>query len=192
LRRSAYLAEENERVNSPASTDYQALQADFGRGRLDERALGELLSDSWATAYRAQARGKAELVEIDQGALTYLFDLAASRVVAVFGRASPTSVPRPASRMRGFPLPPSTGDELVRGHLVAHVLGGGTDINLVPQSAALNISGAWRRLERLAHAQPGAFLAVEVGYDDDSQTPSRFTYVVAAEGALTVEDFANV
>lgn len=44
--------------------------------------------------------------------------------------------------MRGFPLPPPEGPDLVRGHLVAHTLGGETDLNLIPQSASLNISGA--------------------------------------------------
>lgn len=173
------------------SIDYRALQDDYEHGRLDEGALAYRLSDGWAGAYRARTSGETELVDVDQGALTYLFDIAAARVVGVYGRAAPTDIPRPAARMRGFPLPPSTGDKFVRGHLVAHAIGGGTDINLVPQSAALNLSGAWRRLERLAQVQSGSFLAVEVSYDDDSQTPSRFTYLVAAAGVLTFGSFTN-
>ena len=69
--------------------------------------------------------------------------------------------------------------------------GGGTDINLVAQDAALNVSAAWRRLERWAQARPGSFLAIEVTYDDDSQTPARFVYLVAAERELRYERFAN-
>jgi len=92
--------------------------------------------------------------------------------------------------MRGFPLPQSER-RLVRGHLAAHTIGGGTDINLVPQDAALNVSGAWRRLEQWAQARPGAFLAVEVSYDDGSQTPARFVYVVAADHELRYQRFAN-
>jgi hypothetical protein len=51
--------------------------------------------------------------------------------------------------MRGFPLPPNT-PAVIRGHLVAHSIGGGTDINLIPQDARLNLSGGWRSLERIA------------------------------------------
>jgi hypothetical protein len=179
-------------VTDEPSIDYRDLQAAYGGGRLDERGLTDRLSDVWSAAYRSRTAAETELVEVDQGDLTYLFDIAASRVVAVYGKVAPSVLPRPKSRMRGFPLPPSAEGELVRGHLVAHALGGGTDINLIPQSAALNISKAWRRLERLAQGQPDAFVAVEVSYEDDSQTPARFTYVVAAAGELTFESFANV
>jgi hypothetical protein len=178
-------------MTRPPEFDYNALKAAFDQGELDSEALAAKLSDGWSTAYRGRTRAPTELVEIDQAALTYLFDVTAARVVGVYGRALVTGTPRPASRMRGFPLP-SSAQRLVRGHLVAHTLGGGTDINLIPQSAALNISKAWRRLERLAQGQPDAFVAVEVSYEDDSQTPARFTYVVAAAGELTFESFANV
>ena len=177
-------------MSDGSAMDQDALKCDFEQGRLDEAALAKRLSDGWAVAYRARS-GDSEIVEVDQGQLTYLFDISAARVVSVWGRAVSVTAPRPTTRMRGFPLPPSDG-ELVRGHLVAHAIGGGTDINLIPQSARLNISGAWRRLERLAQSNPGAFLAVEVGYSDDSQTPARFTYVVAVDGMLTIERFANV
>jgi hypothetical protein len=35
------------------------------------------------------------------------------------------------------------------------------------------------------------FLAVEVSYGDDSQTPARFVYVVAADHELRYQRFAN-
>jgi hypothetical protein len=184
-------AQECRGVSSENSIDYGCLETDYLRGRLDERGLAGRLSDLWAAAYRSRTDGETELVEVDQGSMTYLFDIGASRVVAVYGKVAPNRLARPKARMRGFPLPPSAEDRLVRGHLVAHTLGGGTDINLIPQSASLNISAGWRRLERLAQTQPDAFVAVEVGYEDDSQTPSRFTYVVATAGTFTVESFAN-
>jgi len=91
------------------------------------------------------------LVEVDQGAVTYLFDITAARVVAVYGHSVLPHPPRSAARMRGSPLPPPTAGPLVRGHLIAHAIGGGTDINA-----------------------------------DDSQTPSRFTYLVAAAVLLVL------
>lgn len=116
-------------------TDYATIQALFDDGRLDDAALGELLNDQWAAAYRAHAcpGDDPEPVEVDQADLTYLFDLTLARVVGVYGRSSPTNAPRPAARMRGFPLPPEPAG-VVRGHLVAHSLGGGADINLIPQA----------------------------------------------------------
>lgn len=45
-------------VTTPAATDYQDLQVNYGRGRLDERALAERLSNSWAATYRAQTPAK--------------------------------------------------------------------------------------------------------------------------------------
>jgi hypothetical protein len=168
---------------------YEALKRNFDEGRIDEEELALRLSDAWATSYREGCTA-TELVEVDQGELTYLFDIAAQRVLGVYGRAVPPSTPRPAARMRGFPLPP-TGDNLVRGHLAAHSIGGGTDINLIPQNAALNLSGAWRRLERLAQLSPGSFVAIEASYDDGSQTPTQLTYLVAVNGTLAFERFSN-
>lgn len=172
-----------------AQVDYASLKCDFDERRIDDANLASRLSEAWATTYRDRSPG-CELVEVDQGELTYLFDITAQRVVGVYGRSAPTTAPRPASRMRGFPLPPSEPDR-VRGHLAAHSIGGGTDINLIPQDAALNVSGAWRRLERLAQANPGCFVAVEASYDDEAQTPAQLTYVVAASGTLVVEEFSN-
>jgi hypothetical protein len=169
--------------------DYDALKQDFDHGLIDEQTLAVRLSDGWASSYRAACK-ITELVEVDQGELTYLFDISAQRVVGVYGRSAPTDLPRPSSRMRSFPLPPSATN-VVRGHLAAHSIGGGTDINLIPQDAALNISAGWLRLERLAQANPGCFFAIEIGYGDESQTPASFTYLVVADGAVTYERFTN-
>ncbi len=164
----------------------------FDEGWLDKAKLRERLSDEWAAAYRAQALPGHDpaLVEVDQAKFTYLFDLTLARVVGVYGESSPTGAPRPGPRMRGFPLPPNAPG-LVRGHLVAHSIGGGTDINLIPQSARLNLSGAWRRLEQTAQAHPGCFVAIEARYEDTSQTPAELIYMVAAARALTWESFSN-
>jgi hypothetical protein len=169
--------------------DYAALKDEFDRGLLSEESLALRLSDGSSASY-LQRTTVAELVEVDQAELTYLFDIANQRVVGVYGRAVPNTDPRPAARIRGFPLP-TNWPNLVRGHLAAHSLGGGTDINLIPQSAALNISGPWRQLERLAQANPGCFVAIEATYDDETQTPAQLSYLVAANGVLTYKCFSN-
>jgi hypothetical protein len=154
--------------------------------------LGTRLSDLWARRYRALAIDEVELVEVTIGAFTYLFDLSLERAVGVYGFSVPQKSARPASRIRGHPLPADSRQRaLIRGHLVAHSVGGGADINLIPQSAALNISGRWRSLERWSQTHPGSFLAVEVIYNDGTQTPSAFVYVATCEGTIKYEEFEN-
>src|SRR3990170_257973 len=170
--------------------DYAELKRDVERSDFDTDELARRLSDGWAASYQAGTRGPHELVEIDQGSLTYLFDIANQRVVGVYGHSDATKRPYPAGRMRGFPLPGSRRG-LIRGHLAAHSIGGGTDTTLIPQDQALNISRRWRRLERRAQANPGSFVAVEVTYDDEGQTPMAFVYLVVADGRVEYERFEN-
>jgi hypothetical protein len=167
--------------------DSGGLSAAFERCALGVQALAELLSDRWGCWLSSDDRRRSRTVEVEQGKLTYLFDIAYARVVGVYGSSAPPSGEYPSTRMRGFPLP-RTKRLLVRGHLAAHTVGGGTDINLVPQDAELNVSGAWRRLERWAQSRPGAFLAVEVSYDDDSQTPlgSSTSWLQSGNCAMSV------
>lgn len=176
-------------TESRQQPDYAALKRDFDQGLIDEDDLARALSTGWAANYLSDGAA-AELVEVNQEKLTYMFDIAAQRVIGVHGRTVPTSSQRPTSRMRGFPLPPNRSD-VIRGHLAAHTLGGGTDINLIPQNASLNISRQWRRLERLAQSNPGCFIAVEATYDNEPQTPAELTYLVAANGTLMFERFKN-
>lgn len=56
--------------------DYAALKRDAERLEFDSDELARRLSDGWAANYRARSRGPFELVEVDQGLLTYLFDIA--------------------------------------------------------------------------------------------------------------------
>lgn len=65
--------------------DYAELKRDVERFDIDADELARRLSDGWAASYRAGTRGPLELVEIDQGSLTYLFDIANERVVGVYG-----------------------------------------------------------------------------------------------------------
>jgi hypothetical protein len=83
-----------------------------------------------------------------------------------------------------------------RGHLVAHTLGGGLDLNLVPQSSALNRGRSeegrrWRALEREAAASPGTPLFVRPIYADATWSPSEFEYGLVRGGGLHVERVQN-
>ena len=109
------------------------------------------LIDFWLAEYQASTPG-AEIVEVKIDGFSHLFDLTEERLVAAYGFPGGVApAGRDASRMRGFPKPPAGH---VKGHAIAHQLGGGLDINLVPQDAIIN-SGAFRALEREAARHSG-------------------------------------
>ncbi len=111
------------------------------------------LVDVWLTDYERFA-GKTDIVETTVSSFSYLFDIAAERLIAAFGFSKGRhGAPRPKSRMAGHPL--GTGPLYHRGHAIAHRLGGPTDINIVPQRGLVNI-GRFRILENQAVATPGS------------------------------------
>jgi hypothetical protein len=117
------------------------------------RRIVDYLTSAWLDEYGGMAPG-GEVVEVTNEAFSYLFDIPTGRLIAAWGLSSGrASHARDKSRMAGHPL--SAGPLYHRGHAIPHTLGGGTDINLVPQLGAVNI-GPFRALERQAVATPGA------------------------------------
>jgi len=84
-----------------------------------------------------------------------------------------------------------------RGHLIALASGGGENVNLVPQAARLNRGWSdagrrWRALERICAGSEGVFLFVTVLYEDVSDVPSGFEFLVRTpDGVEIVERFIN-
>ena len=74
--------------------------------------------------------------------------------------------------MRGAPR--TGGDPSHRGHAIARSLGGGTDLNLVPQLGRVNV-GEFRTLERRAVASPGALYFTRWLYGDGMVVAHRST-----------------
>jgi hypothetical protein len=144
--------------------------------------IGPMLVALWADEY-AEHSDDCELLETSQGGFSYLFDIFNERLVAAWGisRGKNTALRDGiASRMRGHPL--SNGGRYHRGHTISHILGGATDINLVPQLGKIN-SGAFRALEGLAASHPGALYFTYWLYDrGKSQTP-----VAVEQGVLCPE-----
>jgi hypothetical protein len=138
------------------------------------------LINIWLTAYEA-ATSASEIVEVPLNGFSYLFDIRNERLVAAWGVSQgPADHERDASRMRGHPM--SAGDDYHRGHAIAHSLGGGADINLVPQRGSLNV-GAFRELERRAIAHPGSLYFTHWLYEaDEEQTPRRVEQGLLAPG----------
>lgn len=173
-----------------------------------DAVVRELLVDRWTAEYDAVTPWAPEIVEIELGTLLYLFDAAPTlretatggddRVVVVWGRSSAPTTRRERGRLTGFiPVPGSwSGRGRDRGHLVAHALGGALDLNLVPQSIALNRGRSeegrrWRALEREAAASPGTPLFVRPIYADATWSPTEFEYGLVRGGGLHVERFQN-
>ncbi len=163
---------------------YRNLARAYVGNALFQRAP-DILCDAWQYAYLSFT-GHAEFLTVSTDAggasFTYLFDYAGSRVVGVWGMPIYSRHTRDASRMAGAPLGAAQGSGFHRGHLIAHSIGGGTDINLVPQLGSVNI-GAYRVLERAARrlAQGGvqSLYAVRVLYTDPtSQMPNQLEQVL--------------
>jgi hypothetical protein len=130
------------------------------------QAVSDDLAAAWAANYRATTGG-SELVEVSEGPATFLFDIEEERLVAAWAVSAGKHLgERDKSRMSGHPLGAEEGYH--RGHAIAHTLGGGTDINLVPQLGKLNI-GPFRDLERNAVAMPGSFYFTHWRYSDGGE-----------------------
>lgn len=111
------------------------------------------LVDAWVDDYHRSAV-RPEVVQTTDSGFSYLFDIAAQRLVAAWGISHGRhGGARDASRMAGHPL--SAGPLYHRGHAIPHTLGGPTDINLVPQLGKINV-GPFRPLEKQAVATPGS------------------------------------
>lgn len=97
----------------------------------------------------------------------YFFDIAAERLVGAYvvshGK-NDSSREESDKRLAGHPLNDSSLFD--RGHTIAHTLGGGCDINIVPQNSRVNRSGrrdvptGFRTLERRAVETPGSLYFV--------------------------------
>jgi hypothetical protein len=164
-----------------AESTYRNLIASYS-GQDIVTNIEEELIPLWCDAYYTD-NPKAEVVQVDldeaSSSFSYLFDIELERVLVAFGVPIYSKHKRDASRMAGHPL--ANAGKFHRGHLMAHSIGGGTDINLVPQLGSLNI-GAFRVLERLvrdmAKQSLRSFYFVRPLYGDRSQMPNRFEQCV--------------
>ena len=121
------------------------------------------LVDIWLRDYERLVR-KSDIVETTVSGFSYLFDIAAERLIAAWGFSKGRhGAARDKSRMAGHPL--SAGPLYHRGHAIPHTLGGPTDINLVPQRGSINI-GPFRALEEKGRGDPRRTSTSPIGYTD--------------------------
>ena len=118
------------------------------------RKVVPYLVNVWLDDYSRNGH-TTKIVETTVSEFSYLFDIAAERLIAAWGNSKGRhGGARDSYRMAGHPS--SAGPLYHRGHAIAHTLGGPTDINLVPQLGRINI-GPFRPLEKKGVATPGSF-----------------------------------
>jgi hypothetical protein len=151
--------------------DYGNLTSDLEAmpsGSTDWHGIIAKLANRWVDDY-ARSSGNADIVETEAAGFCYLFDIFAKRLIAAWGLSQGRhSGDRDNSRMSGHPL--SAGPLFHRGHAIPHRLGGGADINLVPQLGSVNV-GDFRKLENLAVKNAGALYFTYWQYLGRRQTP---------------------
>ena len=119
-----------------------------------ETNFGEEVFDAWADRYRDDNPGADLVTFTDDKGFTYLFDTGrsgdtAARVVGVFGHVADDYGKRDTARMNYQQLKKSSEEQIDRGHMIAHQLGGSDEAhNVVGQVSRINRQGPWRELER--------------------------------------------
>jgi hypothetical protein len=186
-----------------ASINYEGLRTSSG----DQQSLAavrahlqEELPYAWADRYARWSPHATNLVRIDLDGFEYVFDepsgLVATgalaqtnavqdRLVGVHGLSRVAQDDRSRSRSRLGGAPTGTAERVDdgtmpydRGHMMAHSIGGGLDINLVPQLASVNRFGLWRRMERYAQSHPGSYVFCSPVYFGRSGHPAFIEYGV--------------
>jgi hypothetical protein len=167
----------------------------------------------WLDAYAATIPHRHNVQRITVDGFEYLWDLSTSlvtqgvvrmseavddRLIAAHGLSRPSAGRRRDSRIRRRTLgpvevvDPSRRQPYDRGHVIGHVLGGGLDLNIIPQTRALNRGGGWRRMERYCQDHPGTYFFCRMLYAGLSAHPAEIEFgVLKNDSARGVEVFQN-
>lgn len=120
------------------------------------------------------------------------------RLIAAHGLSRPAGEAREGSRLRGRSLgpvsviDPSERLPYDRGHAIGHALGGVLDLNIIPQTRAVNRGGLWRQMERYCQAHSGTYFFCRPIYAGLSSHPKEIEFgVLRAGGALWAHSFQN-
>lgn len=169
--------------------------------------LIRILEEEWISAYFDMCTHAANVLRFSDHGFTFIFDQASSnsneaedRLVVGYGLSTVQHKRRDESRMRGFLGGgieiPGKG-KFDKGHVLAHAIGGGLDVNLFPQRPELNrgrseAGRVYRQMEKYATKNPETFVFSRMIYDDASWVPSSLEYgILLPEGRLWVEWFEN-
>jgi hypothetical protein len=175
---------------------YEDLVASALGGVEDISSLPAQLMPLWCDDYY-DINPQAHLITIDLAesgsSFTYLFDLALARIVIACGVPIAIGYSRDNTRQKDHPKPKK---DFVKGHLIAHSIGGGMDINFVPQLRSMN-GGEFRKIENLAQRNAlenmKSFYFVRAIYNNDSSVPHKLEQcLVHPSGNLTYKLHLNL
>lgn len=169
--------------------------------------ISKAMEDEWVDTYYEMISHTPTILNIQINNFTFLYDQTsatdnsvADRLIAAYGWSSKNAQTKDTSRMKGFLGGgidiPGKG-KFDKGHVLAHSMGGGLDINLFPQKPELNrgISEAgktYRRMEKYASENEGTFVFSRPIYEDDSWVPASLEYgIIMKDGKLWTEWFEN-
>lgn len=206
----AGMTEELARILGSGRVAYEALLVHAPDVEACAAHLAGVLPQLWADAYATTAENEPYLYVVEESGFSYVWDLASDairsspsghgvlvedRLVAAHGRSAPSVRRRDEGRLRRRTRGAVEGlgsSCFDRGHVIGHSLGGGLDINIVPQLAIVNRGRRWRRLERYCVAHPGTYCFVRLFYTGVSAHPAVFEYgVLRQDCSLWVEHFLN-
>jgi hypothetical protein len=196
-------------VVRPARSDDKSYHSDLFES--NQRTLPVALIEwdaqvnDWCDEYRRR-HSPANILEVNVLTAVFVFDKSYERVVLAYGLSVKPKASRDRTRMRQFPdvnigVRAVKGTDALpadRGHFLAHSAGGRLDVNLFPQSRALNRGLSpegklFRRMERYVVANPGVFHYHRAIYDDDTWIPSELEYgVLVDDEGWWVNRFENV
>jgi hypothetical protein len=79
-----------------------------------------------------------------------------------------------------------------RGHAIGHALGGVLDLNIIPQTRAVNRGGMWRRMERYCQEHPGTYFFCRPIYAGLSSHPMEIEFgVLRSDRSIWAHTFQN-
>jgi len=167
----------------------------------------------WLDEYIAMLPHQHNVHRITVEAFEYLWDMSGElvqqgivpasaavddRLIAAHGLSRLAAEARKDSRLRGRTLGPvsvvAASDRLPydRGHAIGHALGGVLDLNIIPQTRAVNRGGLWRQMERYCQEHLGTYFFCRPIYAGLSSHPKEIEFgVLRSEGSLWAHSFQN-
>ena len=167
----------------------------------------------WLDEYMAMLPHQQNVHRITVEGFEYLWDMSGElvrdgivpaseavddRLIAAHGLSRPAAEARQGSRLRGRTLGPVTAvdpsERLAydRGHSIGHALGGVLDLNIIPQTRAVNRGGLWRQMERYCQEHPGTYFFCRPIYTGLSSHPAEIEFgVLRSDGSLWANTFKN-
>ena len=180
------------RVNLPMKT-LEALYSMYGCAIPPKLAEWDDAVSDWCDEYQSVV-SDAMILEFNLELGAYLFDQSLERVVLAYAISQPALHVRNKGRIRGFPDVNKSVRAVLhdkafpadRGHFLGHASGGQLDVNLFPQSRALNRGWSeegkqFRRMESFVASNNGTFFYHRPIYIDETWVPSTLEFGVLVE-----------